>query len=99
MFMGFMAENSVQLRDSGFKVGFEDVDKGVVGLRAQRIVVRLGGDAEADLPGCAPVAAAGAFDAQRLGGEDGNRAVDASRDVSAQISQRSSSDRLLHREQ
>ena len=77
MFMGFMAENSVQLRDSGFKVGFEDVDKGVVGLRAQRIVVRLGGDAEADLPGCAPVAAAGAFDAQRLGGEDGNRAVDA----------------------
>ena len=67
MFMGFMAENSVQLRDSGFKVGFEDVDKGVVGLRAQRIVVRLGGDAEADLPGCAPVAAAGAFDAQRLG--------------------------------
>ena len=77
MFMGFMAENSVQFRDSGFKVGFEDVDKGVVGLRAQRIVVRLGGDAEADLPGCAPVAAAGAFDAQRLGGEDGNRAVDA----------------------
>ena len=72
-----MAENSVQFRDSGFKVGFEDVDKGVVGLRAQRIVVRLGGDAEADLPGCAPVAAAGAFDAQRLGGEDGNRAVDA----------------------
>lgn len=77
MFMGFMAENSVQFRDSGFKVGFEDVDKGVVGLRAQRIVVRLGGDTEADLPGCAPVAAAGAFDAQRLGGEDGNRAVDA----------------------
>ena len=72
-----MAENSVQFRDSGFKVGFEDVDKGVVGLRAQRIVVRLGGDTEADLPGCAPVAAAGALDAQFARREDRDGLIDA----------------------
>lgn len=71
-----MGKNAVQLRNGGFEIGFEDIDKGIIGLFAQHIVVRLGGNAAADRFGIALVAAAGAFEAQLQRSEDGNGPVD-----------------------
>ena len=72
MFNGFMGKYAVQLRNGGFEIGFENIDKGVIGPLTQQIVAGLSGDAAADRFGVAAVAAAGAFDAQLQRGEDGD---------------------------
>ena len=61
-----MAENPVEFNNCGFEVFLEDIDHHIVCAGAQRIIVELSGDAAHDLVGPAPVAAAGALDAQKL---------------------------------
>ena len=76
MFNGFMGKYAVHLRNGGFEIGFENIDKGVIGPLTQQIVAGLSGDAAADRFGVAAVAAAGAFDAQLQRGEDGDGPID-----------------------
>ena len=71
-----MAENPVEFDYCWFEVFLEDIDDHIVRTGAQRIVVELRGDAAHDLIGPAPVAAAGALDAQFARREDGDRLVD-----------------------
>ena len=71
-----MAENPVEFNNCGFEVFLEDIDHHIVCAGAQRIIVELSGDAAHDLVGPAPVAAAGALDAQFARREDGDRLVD-----------------------
>ena len=71
-----MAENPVEFDYRWFEVFLEDIDHHIVCAGAQRIIVELRGNAAHDLVGPAPVAAAGALDAQFARREDGDRLVD-----------------------